>query len=422
MLYYYNNVKHFSLFLLDTYVEIYKIIENLNFKIFGIHLLSHIDFFNFKYLKFFLFYFYANFQNKDFFLDNFLLLNYSFFFKEKKGLIYFLINYDYFEYLFLTNFFKLDIFLNNFFFDSFLNYKFEHLFETSISNIHIYGKSDLLQVYSLELKKNDEFDNMVSYKNYKDFEDLKYFFLTKKDNYFIFLQKYFHLYNYKSYMFNYYYNFYTNLVILNFLIFIPCVISKIYIFICMFIVLFYCVYYIYINLLVFLNKKKQKNYFLLIYINKILILFLIFFAKKFKNNQMFINKEHILQKKNYEKLFADFYNFDLLLFIYNKFIIPTYGHKYKEYIKLLRIENIISTDVTLNQKNKSYKFIYNYFIFLLKTYYYIYLVFIYIYFFNTIISKLIILYKSYYIFFTNNFISNYILKLNLDGSYQFLIN
>jgi len=277
-------------------------------------------------------------------------------------------------------------------------------------------------VYSLELKKNDEFDNMVSYKNYKDFEDLKYFFLTKKDNYFIFLQKYFHLYNYKSYMFNYYYNFYTNLVILNFLIFIPCVISKIYIFICMFIVLFYCVYYIYINLLVFLNKKKQKNYFLLIYINKILILFLIFFAKKFKNNQMFINKEHILQKKNYEKLFADFYNFDLLLFIYNKFIIPTYGHKYKEYIKLLRIENIISTDVTLNQKNKSYKFIYNYFIFLLKTYYYIYLVFIYIYFFNTIISKLIILYKSYYIFFTNNFISNYILKLNLDGSYQFLIN
>lgn len=41
MLYYYQNVRHFSLFLLDLNLEIFKIAENLKFESFGIYLITN---------------------------------------------------------------------------------------------------------------------------------------------------------------------------------------------------------------------------------------------------------------------------------------------------------------------------------------------------------------------------------------------
>ena len=49
MLYHYNNVKHFSLFLLDLYFEIFSVFDHLNFKSFGIFFLHNKDFFELKF-------------------------------------------------------------------------------------------------------------------------------------------------------------------------------------------------------------------------------------------------------------------------------------------------------------------------------------------------------------------------------------
>lgn len=429
MLYYYKEIKYFGLVLIDIFTDLFEIVQHFNLQSFGIFSKKNYELLSLNIFKKFLFYIYTKTPNEYFFvnkfLDNFYNKNYNTNISalKVKGLIYFLNNKDYFEYLFFLNFIKLDIFKNLTFFDIFFIKNKNNLIDTSISNIYLYEKINLLPVYVLELTKKGEFFNDIYFNNYKNINELKYLFKIKNDNYFLGVLKYFQLLNISK-NWSYYYIFYKHLDILNVILFKPWIFFDYIIFIIFFFIFYIYIYYIYIYMSkdIIINFSKLKKYFFIVYINNILTFFFIYLNYKFKQKNIFINKNYLMQLKTYDFNTINFINFDLILFIYNKFIIVKSGLKYQEHINLLRKENILNINLINSQINKSYKFIWFYFIFLLKMYFYFFFICIFLKFYNNFISKLLIIYQNYYKYFFFNFISDYLIKLNLDGSWKFKIN
>lgn len=209
---------------------------------------------------------------------------------EKDIYVYFLKDYDYFDYIFLKSHIKLDIFVNkNIINRNFLNenygniYNVNSLLDTSVSNINLYKnqvihniynkrvnydrKTDLLSIYSLYLTKKGEFVNQSYLYNYRIAGNLKYYFGVEQDNYFMFLKKYFHLVNDSELRFYYYYFFFTKILIIkSFLIFnIFVVHSIIFNFACVVVFIILSVYiYNFIKIYIIYDKK----YICVKYINK----------------------------------------------------------------------------------------------------------------------------------------------------------
>ena len=200
------------------------------------------------------------------------------------------------------------------------------------------------------------------------------------------------------------------------------IIKKLILFLILLLVVFISIFFIYIEyyykfVLDFI-KKILKNFFLkviLLKLNKILMLFLLFLNFKFKNTKYFFNKNFIIDVNGFNKLNNDLLNFDLIVFIFNKFIIDKYGYKFYKNYNLLKSEYIFSnTLILLNKYNN--KFLLNNFFFLLLIYFHFLILIIYILFYYLNFFVLVILYRLYYIEYIDKF--NGVLKftINIDGS------
>lgn len=427
-------IKNLNFFFINFEFNVFDIIKNLNFKIFGIFYLDIKNFIEYTCFKNYIYLFFLNTNKNAFFVDNFLLFKFSQIFLDQEVLIYFLKNKNYLTYIFSLNNIKVDIFFNNFpllnniLYNYSNNFRTEQLIDTSVSNVQFYKSKnhfDSILIYNLILDDKNGLHNNIFFNTNKKFIDLIYDFKINNDNYLIGLKKYFYLYDFHKNENIYYYQFYKNILIYQIFFFkINWFNSNIFSFI--------------IGILMYMNLKflykiwieyKLKYFFgirhiLLIFkffinqFNKCLIIVLILINLKFKLNASLINNELIINKKNSFQILNNL-NFDLIIFIYNKFILSYHGYKYHQYFKLLRFNNLINNNINFNLKLKSAEFSFIYFIFLIIFYFYLICFLIYIFVIEKNIFKLVILYKFFYSNF-ENYLLSFKLKFNIDGSTKLL--